>query len=258
MIDDRAGGEPILRPSLLPSLLEIARRNRDRAGLHIRAFEIGAVFDAIGEDHRERRLLGMIIDGNADADPTESYRHLRGCIETLSHVLTGDSKALEFSADDDPSRTWLRPSARISLAGEVIGHCGLLASEAADPFDPSGPIAVAELEIEPLIAGFPPLPSPTPLPAFPSIDRDLSVIVPEATTWAMIDGAARSTGDQLLESVSYVTTWRHEKLGADRKSVTLRLSFRDDARTLTHEEVDPQIKRICDELIQRTGAEIRS
>ena len=125
-------------------------------------------------------------------------------------------------------------------------------------FDPSGPIAVAELEIEPIIASFPPLPSPTPLPAFPSIDRDLSVIVPEETTWEMIETAARSAGDQLLESISYVTTWRHEKLGADRKSVTLRLSFRDETRTLTHEEVDPQIKQISEELNKRTGAEIRS
>jgi phenylalanyl-tRNA synthetase beta chain len=256
--DDRAGGEPILRPSLLPSLLEIARRNRDRAGLNIRAFEIGAVFDCVGDKHRERRLLGMIIDGDADADPTERYRLLRGCIETLSHVLTGDSKTLEFSADQDEKRPWLQPAARITLDGKTIGHCGLLASDASGLFDPSGPLAVAEVEIEPMIAGFPPLPSPAPLPAFPSIDRDISVIVAEDTTWEMIDDAARSAGDALLESVSYVTTWRNEKLGADRKSVTLRLSFRDDSRTLTHGEVDPQIKQISAELIQRTGAEIRS
>ena len=258
VIDDRAGGEPILRPSLLPSLLEIARRNRDRAGLNIRAFEIGAVFDCVGEEHRERRQLGMIIDGDADADPTELYRLLRGSLETLSHVLTGDSKRFTFSAETDTTRPWLQPAARIALDGHTIGHCGLLSLEASGMFDPSGPIAVAELEIEPIIANFPPLPSPKPLPAYPSIDRDLSVIVPEETTWEMIDTAARSAGDQLLESVSYVTTWRHDKLGADRKSVTLRLSFRDDARTLTHGEVDPQIKQISEELIKRTGAEIRS
>jgi phenylalanyl-tRNA synthetase beta chain len=200
----------------------------------------------------------MIIDGDADADPTERYRLLRGCIETLSHVLTGDSKTLEFSADQDEKRPWLQPAARITLDGKTIGHCGLLASDASGLFDPSGPLAVAEVEIEPMIAGFPPLPSPAPLPAFPSIDRDISVIVAEDTTWEMIDDAARSAGDALLESVSYVTTWRNEKLGADRKSVTLRLSFRDDSRTLTHGEVDPQIKQISAELIQRTGAEIRS
>ena len=48
------------------------------------------------------------------------------------------------------------------------------------------------------------------------------------------------------------------ELGSDRKSVTLRLSFRDDSRTLTHGEVDPQIKQISEELIRHTGAEIRS
>ena len=258
VIDDRAGGEPILRPSLLPSLLEIARRNRDRAGLHIRAFEIGAVFDRVGEEHRERRMLGMVIDGETDADPTERYRLLRGALETLSHVLTGASNRFTFSSDDADDRPWLQPAARISLEGRAIGHCGLLAASTSDLFDPSGAIAVAELEIEPIIAMFPPVPSPSPLPAFPSIDRDLSVIVPEETTWEMIDHAARSAGDEVLESVTYVTTWRHEKLGTDRKSVTLRLSFRSDARTLTHEEVDPQIKQIAEELTRRTGAEIRS
>ncbi|MEE2682128.1 MAG: phenylalanine--tRNA ligase subunit beta [Planctomycetota bacterium] len=256
--DERAGGEPILRPSLLPSLLEVARRNRDRAGLTIRAFEIAAVFDQAGDEHRERPMLGLVLDGQSDEDPSERYRSLRGCVEQLSHVLLGDRRALRMDPESAQDAGWLNPGAAITLDGRHLGTIGLLAGAVADRFDARGPIAVAEFELHPLIERFPPVPQPHPLPSIPSIERDLSVLIDESTSWERIAATAREAGDELLESVEFITTWRGKRLGPDRKSVTLRLQFRDETRTLRHEEVDPQVEGIARALTEQLGGEIRS
>ena len=256
--DERAGGEPILRPSLLPSLLEVARRNRDRAGQIVRAFEIAAVFDEAGDEHRERQMLGLVVDGLSDADPSDQYRTLRGCVEQIAHLLLGDRHAFELDPATASNAPWLAPGAGIMLEGRCLGTIGLLTSAAGDQFDARGPIAVAEFELRPLIDHFPADRHPHPLPSFPSIERDLSVLIDESVSWDAIAGTARAAGDELLESVEFITTWRGKRLGPDRKSVTLRLQFRDETRTLRHEEVDPQVQRISQALTEALGGEIRS
>ncbi|MAJ46368.1 MAG: hypothetical protein CBC35_03520, partial [Planctomycetes bacterium TMED75] len=256
--DERAGGEPILRPSVLPSLLEVARRNRDRAGCIVRAFEIAAVFDEAGEEHRERQMLGLLMDGSADADPAEQYRSLRGCVEELSHILLGDRRALVCTPDPEGRASWLAPGAQIALDDRPLGTMGLLRTQIAGQFDARGPIAVAELELRPLLDRYPPMRQPEPLPSFPSIERDLSVLLAESTDWEKVAQTVRGAGDELLESVQFLTTWRGKRVGPDRKSVTLRLQFRDGSRTLRHEEVDPQVESITRALVEQLGGEIPS
>jgi phenylalanyl-tRNA synthetase beta chain len=69
---------------------------------------------------------------------------------------------------------------------------------------------------------------------------------------------ARTAGDDLLDGIDFVTTWRDEKLGADRKSVTMRLRFRAGDRTLRHEEVDPQVDAIAQALVKDVHGELRT
>ena len=258
--DDRAGGEPLLRPSVLPSLLQVAERNRNRAGAHIRAFEMAAIFDESPSGHRERRVIGMLIDGKSDTDATESYRSLRGCIAELSTSLLGSDDLLDFAptSDDDTTASWLTPSATITLQGEPIGHLGIIRDDIAQRFDAAGPIAAAELQLPPLISNYPPQVEAKPLPAFPPIDRDLSVTLAESVSWADVETTAQNAGGELLEQVSYVTTWRGKQLGSDRKSVTMHLRFRDPEKTLRHEDVDPHVQIITKALIEQLGGEIRS
>ncbi|MEC9157886.1 MAG: phenylalanine--tRNA ligase subunit beta [Planctomycetota bacterium] len=255
--DERAGGEPILRPSLLPSLLEVARRNRDRAGLTLGAFEIASVFDRAGDEHRERSMLGLVLDGDHEADPSERYRTLRGALEEVARLLLGDRGALEPEATPD-SAPWLVPGAVLSAGGDRVGTIGMLAPGVARAFDARGPIAVAELELGRLLADYPPEPDPRALPSFPAIQRDLSVIVPESVAWEAVAATARASGGELLEAVEFITTWRGAKVGADRKSVSLRLQFREPGRTLRHDEVDPQVQAVGDALVRTLGGTIPS
>ena len=96
------------------------------------------------------------------------------------------------------------------------------------------------------------------LPAFPSIDRDLTVLVDEATPWSAIERAIhehRTESLDLLEAVEFVTVFRGGRIATGRKALTLRLRFRAADRTLRHQEVDPGVATVTAAL-EGIGGEI--
>jgi phenylalanyl-tRNA synthetase beta chain len=105
----------------------------------------------------------------------------------------------------------------------------------------------AELHAPALWRHFPPRSKVTLPPAFPAIARDVSLIVAEAVRFEQIEqGLRRHAGvgggmGTMMEGIAFVTTYRGKPIPAGQKSVTVRLSFRDPARTLTHEEVDAPV-----------------
>ena len=143
------------------------------------------------------------------------------------------------------------------MDGVALGHIGLLASDAARRLGLDGCIAVAELRLEPLIARFPPERPAAALPAFPGVDRDVSIAVAEATTWEQVERVVRDARPEHLESVAFVGTYRGKQVGEGRKSVTMRLVFRKPDGTLRREEVEPAIAGLTALLQQRLGAELR-
>ena len=96
------------------------------------------------------------------------------------------------------------------------------------------------------------------LPQFPGIDRDLSLIVPEPTSWAQIEQMAQGLNLDRCVGWEMVDIFRGKQLGEGKKSVTLRLHFRDSDRTLRHEEVDPQVELLAERAKSTLGAEIRT
>jgi phenylalanyl-tRNA synthetase beta chain len=83
------------------------------------------------------------------------------------------------------------------------------------------------------------------------------VVIPESTTWAAVEDAVRATDPEHLEAVDFVTVFRGKKVGQDRKSLTLRVRFRAQDRTLRREEVDPQVAAARQSLEQTLGGEVR-
>ena len=120
------------------------------------------------------------------------------------------------------------------------------------------PLVGAELWIDDLIASYPPLGSAAVLPAYPGIDRDLSLILDEATRWDQVETLAREAALERCVGHEFVSVFRGQQIGAGKKSLTLRVHFRDDERTLTHDEVDPQMDQLAAKARDTLGAEIRA
>ncbi|MFO0874474.1 MAG: phenylalanine--tRNA ligase subunit beta [Phycisphaerales bacterium] len=268
--DERAKSEPILRPSIVPSLLRVRRHNLDHGVHPLDLFEMAGVFHQRGEAHHESESLALAMD---ERSRDTGLRALRGVVERVLRLVAGERANVDLRLADAPS--WLSPASEIVLRNpggaaapsgappaatveRVVGRMGRVAPSALRVFGLEAPILVAEIDLDGLLDRYPPEVAAQPLPAFPSIDRDVSAIVDERVAWrdvaAVVDGLSLA----LLEEVQFVTVFRGAPIRAGAKSVTLRLRFRSGERTLRHEEVDPQVELAKQALGARLGAEVRS
>jgi phenylalanyl-tRNA synthetase beta chain len=135
---------------------------------------------------------------------------------------------------------------------------GILAPGALAATGLEGLWVAAELALPSLYDTFPPDREATSLPAFPAIDRDLTIVVGDDVTWSTIETAVDRRAVAGLESLDYVGTYRGPGVPEGHRSLTLRLRFRRADRTLVHEEVDPLVAAVVDRLRQTAGAELRS
>jgi phenylalanyl-tRNA synthetase beta chain len=139
-----------------------------------------------------------------------------------------------------------------------LGVAGLIAPAAQKAFDLQTPVVAAELDLEELLAPYPPRRVVTPLARFPGIERDLSVVVDEGVSWNQLRSQVYATSPALMEELRFLVTYRGKPIPGGKKSVSFRMVFRDPAATLRHEQVDPQVTAVVDRLKREVGAELRA
>ena len=250
--DDRAKAEPVLQPSVLPGLLRVRAHNRDNGVDDVSLFETASTVAMFDGSHRETVNVAFIQDLQG---AEQGLRTIRGVIDRLAELLVGPEVAVDVTADN--TQPWYDPGAAISINGDPIGFCGVITQSVAALFGLNHDVVAAELELPRLYDGFPPEREAHTLPTFPVVERDISAVVAEATRWADIRTAIDDCRIGVLEAVEFVTTYRSEKIGADRKSVTIRLRFRATDRTLTNDDVDVHAEAVMTTLQQQLNAEIR-
>ncbi len=242
----------LLRQGLLASLLGVLKTNLNAGNLPCRVFEIADTF--VPADSKggglpiEKTKLALVCDSN--------FRELRGVVEGLIKSIAKNAQIVFTPAD----LVWAQVGAQIVANGRTIGTAGIVSQAVRDKFDfkEMTPCA-AELEFERLCA----LQSGTivkvkPIPKFPAIERDLSLIVDEDISWADIVGAVRQKASAELEDIRFVDIYRGKAVPAGKKSVTLSVRFRDQDGTLTHETVDRFQADIVKALAKSIKAELRT
>jgi len=266
--EERRKGAPALRPSTIPSLLDCRLVNQN-AGVEpggVRLFETSSAFaetDAEGDagEAVEHTNLTLLMDA---ADAQEGVRAMRGVIDTVLRTLGGPDHAERGRAlglePHAPYCAAYRADgfALLRLGEDVLGCFGVLDPAACKKWPIETGLVAAELNLSLLYGLYPPASKAEALPAFPAIERDLSVVVAEPTPWAAIERAAAGTDPALLEGLRFVGVYRGKPLKGGEKSVTFRLRFRDPERTLRHEEVDPQVAGVVEALKREVGAELRA
>lgn len=269
---DRRRENPYLRPSIIPSLLTCRRANQDgqvRTQRGVRLFETAAVF-AEEDDGKvyarktvERRSLALLADVPAGLKPAEAkqagVREMRGVIESLARALGGDAANVAFEQREAPFAALAGETfAAISVNGKPVGTMTTISAKAQAAWGLDVPVVAAELSLEALIALYPPRALVRELPKYPAIERDLSLVVDEQTAWARCEAAVRAVAPaHWLEGLEFVGAYRGKPLDAGKKSLTMRLAFRDPSRTLRNEELDEPMTRVMDAARKDLGAQIR-
>jgi phenylalanyl-tRNA synthetase beta chain len=240
----------LLRRTLLGSLLEVLKTNVNARTLPCRVYEIADTFLPTGDRNvlpQEKTKLGIVVD--------EGLRLLRGAVEAVVANLNRNA-VVEFSPAELP---WAEVGARVLVDGREIGQAGVFSEAIRRKLDfkeltPCG----AELDFEELMNLKVGAIKIRPIPRFPAIERDLSIVLAEQTPWADIARAVQSTSPAELEAVQFVDIYRGKGIAPGKKSLTLSLRFRDEDGTLTHETVDSYQARILEGLKQTVAAELRT
>lgn len=252
-----------MRSSLLPGLLTSLRHNLNHGIRDVRLFEIGRIFSRLGDQElpQERLALALIATGGAleenraQPDRELDFFDLKGALEAAVDWMNMSS--LRFA---QANVRHLRPgqTASIKLAdGTDIGSIGRLAEQIAASYKFRQPVYVLELDLCALLSGPAKAIQYSPLPRYPSVTRDISLLVDRNVTLDEIFAAVNNQHVAECRSVKLVGTFEGGNIQASKRSVTLRLEYRSDERTLRDEEVEEYHSRITAALLETFAAEQR-
>ncbi len=240
----------LLRQNLVGSLLGVLKTNLNAKNQPCRIFEIADTFVPNGKAGTlpiEKTKLSLVCDSD--------LRDLRGVIDGLIKIIDSD-----VQVDFTPAELiWAQTGAQITINDRIIGNAGIVSQTVKNKYDfkTLSPVA-AELDFEQLLDLYSGVTKVKPIPRFPAIERDLSLIVDETIRWADIIKAVNKKATAELEDIRFIGIYRGEGIPAGEKSVTLSLRFRDDDGTLTHQKVDGFEADIVKSLNKAVEAELRT
>ena len=249
-----------LRASLIPGLLAAALHNRRRQQGRVRLFEVGTCFRAADSGtavDEELRLAGVAL---GPAWPEQwgapgrlvDFFDVKGDVEVLC-ALAGATLAVE--AGDIPPFLQKGLAATLRVGGETIGFLGGLSPAHRERLGFEEPVFV--FEIHAALLGQPPGGRAQEPPRFPSVRRDLAVVVRADLPAGAVLETVRVNAGPLLQGLVLFDVYQGEGLDLGKKSLALGLTLQDFSRTLTDEVVDGLVAQVLAALKAAHGAELR-
>ena len=256
-------GSTLMRPTLLPGLLDAVRHNFNHGTRNVRLFELGRVFASGGKDKLSRPLeveaFALVLTGGASDEGRASGRELdfydlKGAFEAAADAMRVDG--LMFDA---AGVRHLREgqSARVSVGGESVGTLGRLSEETAAAYKFRQPVYVAEVNVGAMLGAEVRPVRYAPLTRFPSVLRDISLVADRAASFGAMRHAILGLHIEQCRAVLLVDVYEGASLPEGKRSVTLRVEYRADERTLRDEEVDGMHALVVAELERVFGAQLR-
>jgi len=251
-----------MRQTLLPGLLNSIRHNINHGNRDVCLFETGRVFSVSkpGELPLEREAFALAATGGAmNANRAQAERELdffdlKGALESAVEAMNLPPLDFEMA---EVKHLCPGQSAAISIKGRRVGSIGRLAEPLAGAYKFRQPILLAEVDLTVLIETERLPVFYSPLPRFPSIVRDVSLLVDRQVTVAELLRAARDGGAEHFIGAHFVGTYEGEGISDNKRSVTLRFEYRAEDRTLRDEELDAIHWRLVETLKARFNAEVR-
>src|SRR6266545_856576 len=247
-----------LRTSLLPSLLDTVALNRDRGRLDVRVYEIAEAYLArVGEKDLQPeeplRLAAIATAGMTADDGRAAFYALKSVLDQCASALSAPSCAYQRAAAQlfHPGRC-----AAVVMDGRQLGYLGELHPTVTSGARIEGRLVAFEIDVEPLLAASR-IPRASSLPRYPSVERDLAVVVEETVAAGAVLAVIKESAGDLLEQVRAFDEYRGTQVAEGHKSVAFTLTFRSPERTLTDAEVDKVMSEIRLGLEKRHRARFR-
>src|SRR5271168_1056135 len=254
----------VLRGTGLVTMLRALEWNLNRGQRDLRLFEIGRVYALAGEKTVETPVLTLGAAGLAreksvhDAPRTFGLEDLKGDLEMLAEICGGMQATAGGPA-------WLQAGramrAALQAGGAEFGTAGQLARRVAERFKLKHDVWLAELRLEPLFQAFAAHRAArrfTPLPRFPGVERDFSLVLDDAVTFDRVAAAIRALGVAEIERIEAVDLFRGGAIPKGKHSLLVRVTLQSHEATLAEAQVSAVSARIVAALERELGATLRA
>jgi phenylalanyl-tRNA synthetase beta chain len=237
-------GSTRMRPSLLSGLLDAVKVNFNHQNRSLKLFEVGKVFAKTSAENDlpvEKELMGIVMTGDETFENTAftsrplDFLDIKGALEASMTAI--NSKPMDYRASD-VKHFRKGQSAEVILEESAIGYLGCLSDNVASKYKFKQPVYLAEIDLQAVLEASHKPSAYRPLPVFPGIARDVSLLTKRTVTYEQIRGEVEAMGFELCKNVGFVAVFEGKGMADDERSITIRLEYRSDDRTLTEEEVE--------------------
>ena len=250
----------VMRTSLLPGLVEAMKRNRARQLDRVRLFELGRVFHAADGAPRETQRIAAIACGPAHAEgwsgkavPVDFYDMKRE-VEALLALAAATQVA--FRPDAGTPHAHPGRSAAVHRDGARIGWIGHLHPRLLKALDLEGEVVAFELDVAPLSLRT--VPRAAEVSRFPSVRRDLALVVPEDMPWDALRSSLEKALTHRLREVVLFDQYRGATLDKGSRSLAMGLILQEVSRTLTDADADQAVADALAALARDCQATLRT
>ena len=242
----------IMRTIALPSMLDILSRNYNYHNKNVKLYELAKIYlpaegNALPAEPK-MLLMGTYGEGT-------SFFTLKGQLEAVLQGLRLP-KAEYTAVKDNPSYHPGRCAA-VSINGEILGYMGQVHPLVCKNYGLDTEVYCVEIDFSKAFTMILPEPTFTPLPKYPAVTRDLSLLCDEATTIAELEKVITAAGGKLLRRVDLFDIYRGKGVAEGKKSVAFSLQLRADDRTLTDADSEGVTKKVLSALETKLGAVLR-
>jgi phenylalanyl-tRNA synthetase beta chain len=254
--------QAVMRTSLVTGLVETAVYNIDQQIKNLKIFEIGKLFIKTESQDLplEPEFLAALWTGTRyDASwhgreiPCDFY-DMKGVAEGLIGALKIDN--IRFTAMSDDECDYTRPgyAAQILAAETPIGLVGEIHPQVREVFDLEQPAYIFELDLDKIIALISLDKQFMPIPKFPAIYRDITIIVDRTIETRAVLETAENIREELVENLRLFDVFEGDPIAAGKKSISFRVTYRSADKTLEDDDVNNLHKSITDKLLEAFDA----
>jgi phenylalanyl-tRNA synthetase beta chain len=257
----------VMRSSGTVSMLRAIEWNLNHGQRNLRLFEIGKTYELRNGEPVETPVLTLGITGSArektiyEGARDFEFADLKGDLDTIGGLAGGftwESGGPQWLSGARAARLHLKHK---TGQREFIGTAGQIAKRIADEFKFRQNVLVAELKLESLLTGLESAAAALrfkPLPRFPAVERDFSVVLADGVQFAQVEDAIRSLGIPELQSIEALDLFRGGQVPAGKYSLMIRVTLQSAEATFTDAQLNDFSSRIVAALQQKLGATLRA
>ena len=254
----------VMRPSVLPNLIDAAGRNQARGLGNVALFEVGPTYGDLTPDGQHLSAAGLRCGmaqprhWDQNARPVDAYDVKADALAALESA-GAPTESLQITTD---APAWYHPgrSACLRLGPTVLASFGEVHPEILAAFDVSGPMVAFEIALDRV-----PMPKRKPgtakpplrMSAFQPVQRDFAFVVDEAVPAEKVMRAVRAGDKALVVDAGVFDIYRGEGLAQGSKSVAISVTLQPVEATLTEADIEAVSKRIVANVEKQTGGSLR-